>query len=251
MDYSRRDVSKLAMLGAAAGAVGVAAGARAAEAIGASGQAAPLFWAPLDHIVRVVPDLDKAIEEIADLTGVKAVSGGRAPGRDRPHNALVALGGGSYLELISPTRAGMTEGPWLEAIQDGKSHIVTFALRVTDRFAALRKAVAAHGYGTDTPRAMGRDTPAGPKLRWEILNVQKTPHDGAVPFFIDWLGSLPHPSQSSPQGATLERLEVTHPDAGGLAKIYAAIGADVPVLRSDAHRINVTLSTPKGPVFLS
>src|SRR4051812_44631863 len=65
--------------------------------------------AQLDHIVVAIRDLDEGIAEFARLTGVTASVGGQHPGRGT-QNALVSLGGGSYLEIIAP-QANATLSP--------------------------------------------------------------------------------------------------------------------------------------------
>lgn len=246
-DFSRRDFSRA--LGLGAGLVAAASMAKAGQAAGAGAAAAPASGLALDHIVWAVPDLDKGIRQIADLTGIEPVSGGKAPGRDRPHNALLSLGGGAYLEIFSPLNAN-AEGPWKQAITDGEPHIVGYALRVTDRFARLKADLGRNGYSFTGPRAMGRVRPDGGAVKWELLHGKGTPFDGALPFFIDWLGSTPHPSESSPKGATIESFTVTHPRADELAKLYRDIGIETPVIRGNRHGLNLTLATPKGRLFL-
>lgn len=244
-NFSRRDISRLAAFGLGASLLGGASAAAPAKAraVGASSALA------LDHIVWAVPDLDAGIRTIADLTGVEPVSGGKAPGREQSHNALISLGDGAYLEIFSPARAG--GGRWGKLIEDGQPRIVSYALRVTDRFAALKPAIEAAGYSFTGPRSMGRVRPDGGAVNWELLNIAGTPIDDALPFFIDWLGSTPHPSESSPKGATIDTFSIAHPRASDLAAIYADIGVETPVLASNKAAINLVLDTPRGQVWLS
>lgn len=246
-DYSRRDMSRLF---AAAGATLVAGKALAQATPGPL--PANSAGLSLDHIVWAVPDLDEGVRLIANLTGVQPVSGGVSPGRARPHNALISLGNGSYLEIMAPRNTGMTEGPWIDAISDGGTHIVDFAERVIDRFAGLRSRLANNPLAKLQPdvRPMGRVRPDGGELKWELLNFADRPFDGVVPFFIDWLGSRPHPSENSPSGVTIESFFVAHPRAEELGNLYRAAGIDVPVLRSERPERVLLLNTPKGRVYL-
>ena len=239
--FSRRDMSRIVGLGLGAGLLGGSSLAKAAAA-------APVL--PLDHIVWAVPDLDEGIRVIADLTGIEPVSGGKAPGRAQSHNALISLGGGSYFEILSPSRAGIG-GPWEKLIADGKPHIVSHALRSRDRFALLRGAIAAQGYGFSGPHAMGRVRPDGGAVNWELLTVSGTPLDDDLPFFIDWLDSSPHPSESSPKGASIDSFVVTHPRPAELGAIFRKLGVQTPVLGSDRHIINLVLNGPRGKIWLS
>lgn len=247
-NFSRRDISRLAALGLGASFLG---GASAVSAASAKGRVAGASSAlALDHIVWAVPDLDAGIRTIADLTGVEPVSGGKAPGREQSHNALISLGDGAYLEIFSLARAG-GGGRWGKLVEDGQPRIVSYALRVTDRFAALKPAIEAAGYRSTGPRAMGRVRPDGGAVNWELLNVAGTPLDEDLPFFIDWLGSTPHPSESSPRGATIDSFVVAHPKAAELAGIYRGLRVGTPVLRSNRASINLVLDTPRGKVWLS
>lgn len=243
-DFSRRDLSRLAGIGLGASLLGGASLASAAK------RASTKTGLALDHIVWAVPDLDAAVRQITDLTGIEPVSGGKAPGREQPHNALLSFGGGSYFEIFSPARAG-GGGRWGDAIGDGKPRIVSYALRATDRFEKLRAAITVHGHSFTGPRAMGRVRPDGGAVNWELLNVAGTPFDDALPFFIDWLGSKPHPSESSPKGATIASFVVAHPQADQLAEVFRGLGIDTPVVRAARHAIHLQLNTPAGKVWLT
>ncbi len=202
----------------------------------------------LDHIVWAVPDLEEGRRQIEAWTGILPVLGGHAPGATQSHNALASLGGGTYLEVFAP-RVAMRSGRWLDLVSDGKPHIASYALR-TNGFDALLKAVPNAGLSPSGPRAMGRVRADGGELNWKLLNVSGSALDDSLPFFIDWLGSKPHPSEDSPQGIALERFEVNHPDADQLRRVFSALAIDIPVQRADKPSFAARLRTPKGPLIL-
>jgi hypothetical protein len=243
--FSRRDAAKLLGVGVAAGSLGgwaVAKGATEADET--------LIPAGLDHVVWAVPDLDEGVALITELTGVEPVSGGKAPGRDLPHNALLSLGGGSYFEVFCPARTGMVGG-WASSVADGVPHVVSYALHVKDRFKRLLKRVAETDLTHNDPRAMGRVRPDGGAVNWELMNIAGSSFDDVLPFYIDWLDSSPHPSKSSPPGVEIEKLIVAHPQADSVRDIYRSLGIHSQVIRSDRRSISVYLNSPKGKVLLT
>ncbi|MEI6724393.1 MAG: VOC family protein [Betaproteobacteria bacterium] len=237
---TRRDANILIGLGLAGLATGVfAQGAP-------KGRGKPV----LDHIVWVVPELEEGRRIFEGLTGVASVSGGRSPGKDVSHNALANLGGGAYFEIFSPSVV-MTRGRWLDLSRDGTGpKIASFCMRIEDEFKALQEALPAAGLKGTPPRAMGRVRTDGHEIKWKLLNVSGSKADDSLPFFIDWLGSRPHPAEDSPTGVLLKRFEVVHPEPGEVRRIFDALGIDIPVTGGDRPSFAATLDTPKGSVVL-
>jgi hypothetical protein len=232
---NRREFQLLAALGL----LGTSRLARAAESRPA-----------LDHIVFLVPNLETAMERFEAITGVKPVSGGIAPGRPASHNALVSLGGRSYLEIFSPDRA-MTSGAWLDEIHARpEAHIGGFCMHVDGGLDDLAKATVAAGLTGSGPREMGRKRPDGVMLNWKLYNVDAPIAGPTMPFFIDWLGS-PHPSADSPAGCKITDFGIGHPNPAEMKRIFAALKIDLPVTAAAKPTITAQIDTPKGPLVLT
>src|SRR6185436_20196195 len=69
----------------------------------------PAVHAQVDHLVVAIRSLPEGIAEFERLVGIKAVVGGKHPGRGT-ENALVSLGDGKYVEIIAP-QDGATLSP--------------------------------------------------------------------------------------------------------------------------------------------
>src|SRR5215472_13980875 len=87
----------------------------------------------VDHLVYGVADLDSAARDLAAKLGVEPVAGGRHVNRGT-HNALLGLGGGSYLEVIA---ADPGQAPFAGELPFGLDRadlprLVGWAVRVPD-----------------------------------------------------------------------------------------------------------------------
>jgi hypothetical protein len=126
---------------------------------------------------------------------------------------------------------------------------MTFAI-ASDDLASLREAALREGLGVIGPVAMHRDTPSGGRLDWTILYLDDARFGEAIPFVIDWR-QTPHPSTSTPVGCRLKSFAVTHPDAGALGRLYAALGVPVNVKGGANPGFVAELATPRGDVVLT
>jgi len=243
--FTRREMNLLIGLGLA----GLATGTFGKGAFASNGMKNP-GKPVIDHIVWGVPELEEGRRMFESLTGVASVSGGRSPGNTVSHNALASLGNGAYFEIFCPSVV-MKSGPWLDLVRaDGKPKIVSFCLRVEDGFKGLQQNIPGAGLKGSEPRAMGRVRPDGVELKWKLLNISGSKVDNSLPFFIDWLGSRPHPSEDSPAGVLLKRFEVVHPDAAEVKRVFDALEIDIPVVAGDKPSFAAYLETPKGSVVL-
>lgn len=203
-----------------------------------------------DHLVYAVPDLEAAVADFAERTGVTPAPGGQHLGLGT-RNHLVDLGGAAYLEIIGPDvdnpAPDGVEAPFgLATLHSPR--LVTWAVRPSDLDDAVAASAAA-GADLGPVHAMSRRTPAGERLQWRLAAPDVAPFDGVTPFLIDW-GATRHPSASGLPAVTLTGLRLRHPDPDGVRAVLRALGVEVPV-DAGAPALVAELDTPRGAITLT
>ena len=205
----------------------------------------------IDHIVLAVQDVQAAVAEIAEATGVRAELGGRFEGRG-VYNHLLALQDGAYLEIIGPDpQQPDHEGPLPFGLHlDGQRRVPHWCAKagaeIEQRVASAREA----GYDIGEVRPLGRVLADGTRLDWR-LSVGSWPPllDGLIPFLIDW-GNAKHPSTTAATGCTLIDFHGEHPTPAAVQAALEAVGADLPVEQAPAPALSATLEGPAGRIIL-
>lgn len=197
----------------------------------------------IDHLIYASPDLDAAVTDLEGLLGVRAERGGQHPGLGT-HNALLALGPRTYLEIIAPDpRQARPSMPRPFGV-DGMTHpgLAAWALGCEDideRVAHARR----HGYEPGQVMDGQRTGPAGEVLRWRMTGNGMA--GGVIPFLITW-GATDHPAGSAPFGLTLGSFHIEHPDPPAIAPVLAALRAGVEVRKAATPSLVARISTPAG-----
>jgi hypothetical protein len=199
----------------------------------------------VDHIILGTARLDEGIDAFAERTGVRPVFGGNHPGRGT-RNALVALGGGQYLEILAP----QPDAPPSEAVthlrQLAELTPIGWAVSTTDVEATIR-ALRHNGFDTSPPSRGSRMRPDGTTLEWTTLGITKPQFEGA-PFFIRWSTQSVHPSRDSPTGCNLTDLTLGVPDRTEPQRLIALLGLRAGVRSASRFRMELILQCPKGDV---
>ncbi|MBL8210626.1 MAG: VOC family protein [Bryobacterales bacterium] len=203
----------------------------------------------VDHLIVGTRDLDAGIEWLSRKLGVRPASGGVHPGRGT-WNALLALGGRQYLELIAPdpkqSKGGEDVVAQLSALDTPR--LIGWAASVAgiDALAQrLRPSVPDVAAVADGSRRRGD----GKLLAWKSLQVSRQ-RFSVVPFFIEWGSGSEHPSGDSPKGCTLQSVSFRHPQPEEFRALLAKMGLDAAVTRGDQSSLSAVLRTPKGTVTL-
>jgi hypothetical protein len=203
---------------------------------------------PIDHLLWATPDLEQGIATIAGLLGVTPAVGGVHPGGGT-RNALLSLGQRRYFEILAPDPAQDGRGTpaeWMPAL--ARPGLVTWVVATRDLDAVVARAAALE-IKTRGVISASRDKPGGGKLHWRVVRISGHGFGSLVPFFIDWTDS-PHPSASTPAGCTLDRLEIGHPRADQLNRLFDAFDIAQRAQVAAAPSLAALVDCPKGKVTL-
>jgi hypothetical protein len=139
----------------------------------------------VDHLIYATRDLDRTVDSLAQLLGVRATPGGSSPGRGT-RNALISLGPASYLEIVAPDPAqpAPTRPPWWMAGLE-EPRIVQWAANGRD-LEQLRAAALKHAVPLGEVVSGSRLRPDSVLLTWHMTSARTPVADGVVPIFIDW-----------------------------------------------------------------
>ena len=210
------------------------------------GAAATQPTARVDHLIVGVPDLERAIDDLAARTGVRPAIGGSHPGRGT-RNALLALGPGVYLEILAPDPAQVSDNPAVGQLR-GLDRPTPIGWAVgTDDLDLIKASLAKGGVATTAPKAGGRRMPDGRTLSWRTFGLQGEERD-SEPFFIRWDDMASHPSRTSPAGCVVRKLAIAEPEPGRLERLVEALALDVAVERSATAAMRIELDCPAGRV---
>lgn len=232
---------------------------------GASRRHAILHHLEFDHLLWVVPDLAWGVEDFADRTGVQPRIGGSHPWTGT-RNALVHLGGVTYVEIVAPDLEQPLRGDGLEgtiggALLDAEPGLWTFAHSCSDLDGLVRTASGA-GYSAAGPRRWNRRGRDGSFMEWSVAFAGESEFGPAAPFYVDW-GDLVHPTTKMPKPALeLRSITASAEDPEALRAFYETIGigagvpgaADPGALGIDVVRgapgVSVDVEGPNGRVTL-
>jgi quercetin dioxygenase-like cupin family protein len=203
----------------------------------------------VDHPVYATRDLNRGIEEIEKLFGVRATAGGQHPGRGT-RNALVALGPTTYLEIIAPDpeQPNPTESrPFgIDGLKESK--LVTWCVSTND-LERLRAEAVRNGVPLGEVTSGSRRRPDGVQLTWKLIYPSRLVADGIVPFFINW-GDSPHPALTAAKGAKLVSLRAEHPDVQTVREMLQKLGLDLPVTQGTNPALIAVIEGARGRVEL-
>jgi hypothetical protein len=203
----------------------------------------------VDHLVWGAPILEREIERLEALTGVRAAIGGRHP-NEGTCNAVIRIGPAIYLELISPdpTLPSPPRPRWFGLDTLTRPRLITWAAKASDLEQRAARARAA-GVALGEVRDGQRELSDGRMLSWRLTYPRVRLEAGLVPFLIDW-GQGPHPAESAPRGVQLLGLRAEHPDPESVRGQLLALELELDVAAGAAPALIASLDTRRGRVEL-
>jgi hypothetical protein len=202
----------------------------------------------LDHLVVAASDLKQGTAWVESRLGVPLSPGGTHE-LFSTHNALLSLGGSSYLEVIAadpaatshrrPRWFGLDEPATAARLAQGP-RLLHWVVRVPQLPEGY---VDPHGVVLALHRG-------GLSWRLTVPADGRLVGGGTVPSLIAWDG--PHPTERlADVGVRLRSLALHSPRAEELAGVLERIGAEGPVTVEDGPAgLRAALDTPGGPVLL-
>lgn len=204
---------------------------------------------PIDHLVYVVPDLQKGMTELEHRLGCPVIYGGQHLNQGT-HNALVNLGNNCYLELlaIDQTNSKISAPRWMGVDIVQEPQLTRWALKskqLEQDVQILQKANAA----MQNIVQGSRQRTDGSILNWEILMPLPQPAVELLPFMVDWQDSI-HPTESLDTHCQLVELKATHPNPLTLQTILQQLQAPLTVTLGTTIRLQAIIDCPRGRIIL-
>jgi esterase/lipase len=199
----------------------------------------------VDHLIVGIGDLDRGMALFEQLSGVRPVYGGAHPGRGT-HNALVALGETTYLEIVAPVDPEKPPSDF-ESLR-GVQVLLPIGWAVnSSNLARSSQALERAGLRLSESRAGGRERPDGSMLRWKVAALVE-PEVALAPFLIEWADGSAHPAATSPRGCRIQAVMFESPEPAPLRRVIEALDLDALVEPGAAPRIGFELHCPLGAI---
>ena len=160
----------------------------------------------LDHLSYATArgELADVVQRIGSELGAAFSDGGRHP-RFGTRNFVLALAGGTYLEVVAaldhPAADAAPFGQAVKARMEAGGGWLGWCVRVDDISPVEER--------LGRPAVEGnRHRPDGVELRWRQVGVKGLQSDPQLPFFVQWEPGVEHPSAGASGNLHLDCLEI-------------------------------------------
>ncbi|NRB53376.1 MAG: VOC family protein [Saprospiraceae bacterium] len=204
----------------------------------------------IDHIVYAVPDLDQAIHDFQLKTGITPVFGGYHKNQGTK-NALVNIGDGVYLELITidHDNAAISSPRWMGVDLITEAQVTRWSLK-SDQLEPDSDALKAFDEQMGVIEGGQRKTANGDLLSWMMILPLAEPAVEIAPFVTSWGADSIHPTQNLPEVYPLLDILFYHPDPDSLSTLWRQLGLSYPIHPAAVAQIKIILDCPNGRIEL-
>jgi len=204
----------------------------------------------VDHIVYCVHNLEDTILEFERKLGITPIIGGQHLTKGTK-NALVNLGKGCYLELLSidENNKAVQKERWMGIDLLSTPQITRWCLKSYD-LDKDAKVVSQYKPSMGTIEKGRRKTPTGSELSWGMILPLTSPEVELVPFMTDWSTSTIHPTDNIPDTCLLIGMEFYHPDPAEVQAVFDSLSVSYTIIKSKEIKITATIQGPKGTITI-
>lgn len=204
----------------------------------------------IDHIVYAVPDLEKSVDHLEKLLGVRPLPGGIHSTKGTK-NALLNLGNQCYLEILAVDESNSdVKGPrWMGVDLITTPKITRWSLK-SDRMIADQKVLQSYKKELGEIQGGQRKMSSGALIQWEMILPLAAPEVDILPFMTDWSQSSTHPTDKMPQQCTLMAIDFTHPEPEMIEEYFLKMDIESGIVFNQNQSIHITLQTPNGIVAI-
>lgn len=209
----------------------------------------------LDHIVLGIDDLEKGIEALEHLTGVRAKFDGR-DARLGTQSAVIGLGENAFLEIMAPdpkADPALVEPGYKSMILDRLDTFDTltpFLWAVgTSNLERTRWIARRAGSYPSEIESGTRERGWGRSTQWTWAHVTR-PHTYVLPIFVQWNADTKPPQKRAPEGCRLVQLKLYARIFKSVHSLLAAMQVAVALEGAQTESIDVVLECPEGEVLI-
>lgn len=203
----------------------------------------------LDHVVLAAPDLQEAMKEFENMTGIKPSVVGSLRGLGTK-SARVGLDNNAYIEIIAPDpkNSGPIGAALASELEEGTLVPYHYAIRSSE-VAEMKDEYVPNELGWQPDHiSMFGASPDGTPRKWEMLFMYGHQLGGCVPFYIDW-GECDHPTASIPEVGALKTFVVRAPGGHKVHDLLSKISG-ITVQEGDPL-LEFSFGSPEGTITFS
>lgn len=204
----------------------------------------------VDHIVYAVPNLEIAMRDFEERTGIKPVFGGQHLNQGTK-NALVNIGNQAYLEFIAVDSENKNIKPprWMGVDFIKTPQITRWSIKTT---AIEQDALVLKHYNPALSKIHKgqRKTEQGQLLSWQMTLPLASPKVELIPFSLNWTDSEFHPCDQLPEQGELVGLILHHPAPTKIMDVLNSLDVSQKVYQGEHPKIEIKLHSPKGVITI-